>query len=463
MRHLVLIAALICFLPATAAWSALPPSQPGDICTDGPQFRTDISGSSGLVTSIATRVNTVLTNAAKNLFQAIQKSSGFLDAGRAVLTLYIAIYGILFTFGMTQITVSDFVMRMIKIGVIVIILTPPSGGGPVPGSSASIWDFFNGWVVNFFNTTVDELINAVTGIAIGGSPMWGCPSSGSCPPLAAIDAAIAKAVSANMAVHLLATLFTSAYGALHAILMGLALWAFLGSILTAIWVYLMSMVLRALLFGVAPLFIICLLFQRTRHLFDGWLNQVVNACLQPILLFTFFAFFVVLVTTSIDRILEVPVCWTGVNESMRGTPVDMEYWRYAVEDSSTSTGFAPYGGAWDWGGTQGSSRIFPIDIMAVLVFLILAELGKRFNQVVLMIARDLAGASTDLSRMQGSLSDFFGGQGNKETGTLSRSLSGGKEGRAAAVQAATGEGSNVAQAAKGAATQVGSRPGGPTK
>lgn len=437
MRHLILIAALMVSMPAATAWGQVTP-QPADVCTDGPQFTTDPPpGGGGLVTTIADSVQTVLSNAAENLYRRIvdPSTSTYLDIVQAVLTLYIAIYGILFTFGMTQITISDFVMRMIKIGVVITMFSPDP------------WDFFNTWVVNFFNTATDELIAAVTGIAIAGQPMWGCPSSGACPALAPLDAAIAKAVSANMAVHLLATLFTGSYGAVHAILMGLALWSFLGSLLTAIWVYLMSMVLRALLFGIAPIFIVCLLFQRTRHLFDGWLNQVVNACLQPILLFTFFAFFVILVTTSIDRILEVPVCWTGVNESMRGSPVgDFEYWRFAVEDSSTATGWAPYGGAWGWTGTPGSSRIFPIDIMAILVFLILAELGKRFNQVVLMIARDLAGASTDLSRMQGSLSEFFGSRSKQETGNLANAMGGGQAGRDA-----------VVKAAKDAAPQVGVR------
>lgn len=438
MRQLILIAALVLSMPVATAWAQS--SQPADVCTDGPQFTTDPpSGGSGLVTTIASSVQDVLDDAAQNLFEAIQSSSGFLGAGRAVLTLYIAVYGILFTFGMTQITISDFVVRMIKISVVVIILSPGA------------WGFFSIWVVDFFNGATDQLINEVTSIAVGGIPMApsGCAQAGNCPPLAALDAAIAKAVSANMAVHLLATLFTSAYGAAHALLMGLALWAFLGSLLTAIWVYLMSMVLRALLFGIAPLFIVCLLFQRTRHLFDGWLNQVVNACLQPILLFTFFSFFVILVSTSIDSILSVPVCWTGVNESMRGSPVDFEYWRFAVEDGSTQTGWAPYGGSWGWDGTAGSSRIFPIDIIAVLVFFILAELGKRFNQVVLMIARDLAGASTDLSKMQGSLSEFFGGRGKKETGNLSDAMKGGQEGRDAAVKAAAGD----------AAAQTGTRAG----
>jgi len=45
-----------------------------------------------------------------------------------------------------------------------------------------------------------------------------------------------------------------------------------------------------------------------------------------------------------------------------------------------------------------SGVIFPINLMNLVCFLILAELATRFNSVVIQIAGDLAGASTNLAQ-----------------------------------------------------------------
>lgn len=383
---------------------------PSSVCTDQPQFSTDVpkdgSGNSlGLVSGIAKTVQDILNTISQQMFQKIESDSSFTGAVGAVITLYIAIYGILFALGMVQVTVYDFTVRLVKITLVGLL------------ASGNAWSMFNQYVVTFFQTGTDDIINEVTKIAIGGVSGTGGP------PLAVLDQAIAKAISAKMAVHLIATVFTSPYGFVHAILMGIALMSFIGSLLTGIWVYLMSMVLRALLFGIAPIFLACMLFERTKHLFTGWLNQVINACLQPILLFTFLAFFIKLIESTIDNILKIPVCWTEASDAMRGTPFNFHFWRYTVESSSSATGYEPFGGVVGWLGPDGASvgagYIFPVDIIAILVFFILAELGSRFNQVVLMIAKDLAAGSTDLSSMKGALGDMFspssGGAGGEKS------------------------------------------------
>src|SRR6185436_2324103 len=101
----------------------------------------------------------------------------------------------------------------------------------------------------------------------------------------------------KMAVTLMAIFGTFPYGPIIGLILLMALGSFLKALMNALWVYLMSLVMKTLLFALAPIFIPCILFTRTRHLFDGWLNQIVNATLQPILLFAFFAFFAILIRT----------------------------------------------------------------------------------------------------------------------------------------------------------------------
>lgn len=409
------------------------------------QFKIpDVPAGQGILSTIVKDIQLILfgnpngrpptIGIAENMFKSIAGDLGFIKTASALMTLYIAVYGILFTFGMVQVTLYDFGIRMIKIGIIVLLISPGS------------WTFFNDTVVKFFNGGTDEIISEVTQIAVGGFTNQINPASTTSYPFAPLDAVIAKALSAKMWVTLLATVFTGPYGLVYGLLMALALRALIASLLTAMWVYLMSLVLRTLLFGIAPIFLACMLFGRTKHLFDGWLNQVVNACLQPIFLFVFFAFFVKLMEGSIDSIITYdgpakppPVAWTTPAETVRGTPFNQNWWRFMIWNrnkicppATTPGCYEEYGGLWSWkgvlptavtgsGGTTtppANLPIFPLDLMNILIFFMLAELAGRFNTIVIQIAKDLAAASTDLSTMQGSMSQWFAPGGNKNQSML---------------------------------------------
>lgn len=448
----------------------------------------------GLLSTIVKDIQTILfgnpsvgiPGIAQNMYNTIVKDTGFKDAIAALLTLYIAIYGILFMLGMTgQLTLYDFGIRMIKVGLIIILISDDS------------WDFFSKYVVTFFNQGTDEIINNVTNIAVGGITNNINPAPGGNPyPFAALDSVIAKALSAKMWVTVLAIVFTGPYGLLYGLLIGLALRALIAALLTAMWVYLMSLIIRTLLFGIAPVFIACILFGRTRHLFDGWLNQLVNSCLQPIFLFVFFAFFVKLMEGSIDNIITYnspakppPVCWTEPGEVMRGTPQKKFWWRFSVWNPNatclvypangvgppvTQTGcYQPYSDEWGWTGpvlpgvssspTQPSGSqgppLFPLDLLNILIFFMLAELAGRFNTIVVQIAKDIAGASTDLSTMQGSLSEWFSpGGGDRKNNVLSQI--GGRTGPPGSGRYAAKGAQTVSTSRVQGGAQTGFRPGG---
>ncbi len=390
----MLLAAFILALPlGLVSEAAIAASVPEGTCTNDPQYNIPtVTPGQGMVSVIVTNIQNILNNVSQLMFTAITGDTGFIDAVNALLTLYIAVYGILFTFGMVQMTLHDFVMRMIKVGIMVLLLSPAA------------WTFFNNTVITFFNDGTDDLINEFTNIAVGGVSV---PSG--TPPFAVLDDAIAKAVSAKMAITLMAIFATGPYGVIFGILLLMALGSFMKSALNALWVYLMSLVLKTLLFGIAPLFLCCLLFNRTRHLFDGWLNQIVNASLQPILLFAFFAFFAKLIEASIGNILATPVCWTEWAESVRGTPFAQHFWRFAQWDTNQGT-WVPYAGRWSFTGAEyAGAPTFPIDLMTILILLILAELAGRFNHIVIEIAKDLAGAATHLGHFSGGLNEWFSG------------------------------------------------------
>ncbi len=449
----------LCFICITLFSATLPaqaqvlPPAPDGTCTMDPQFNPDPPApGEGIVSRIVENIKNVLDTLTESIYSTVAGDSGFRQMAGAAVTLYIAIYGTLFMFAMVQVTLFDFAVRMIKVGIIVALVSPSS------------WGFFNDNVVHFFNDGTDSLISELSQIAVAGISE---PVNPGDPPFVVLDEAIAKAMSAKMAVTLLATFFTGPYGLLFGLLLLMAVGSFMRALLTAAWVYLMSLVVKTLLFGIAPIFILCLLFNRTRHLFQGWLNQVINASLQPVLLFAFFAFFCRLIEASVDKILDVHVCWTESMEAVRGTPFYTHYWRFTYENE-------PYGGMWTWTGTDNAgSPAFPIDIINVLIFLILAELASRFNNVVLMIARDLANSTTSLADFRGALSDWMSpvkGRKGSDPGTMGRTDEvrdvmrreagggvGGMSGDSGAVASAEGGGSPLDQARQRAFPQDGQR------
>lgn len=389
---LAAVLAVLCVLSLTPGAShAQVPPPPSALCTDGPgsEFDPAVPGT-GLVTTVVTQVEALVDGVTGSLYATVVGSGNFVKAVRAAVIIYIAIYGILFIFGMTEMTLYDFGIRMIKIGIIAALL---SGGS---------WGYFSTTVIHFFNNGTDSIIAAVSGITLLGVPIGG-------RPFELLDAAILQVLSARMAVTWLSMVFTGPYGPFFALLLALSIGSFIKALLDAIWIYLMSLVLRALLFGLAPIFISCILFNRTRHLFDGWLNQVVNACLQPILLFTFFAFFVQLILAAMNGLLTVPVCWASPDH-IQGSPFSQHMWRFKLPVSGG--GYQFYDGKWGWAGPEvnvpgESFPVFPVDVMSILIFLALTELASRFNKVVLLIATDLAGASTSLSGVGGSATSWF--------------------------------------------------------
>ncbi len=368
-------------------------TNPDGSYVDSDDFSTE---NKQLISKVVGQVADRLKDTSKSLYEKITKDSGFTGAVRAMIALYISIYGMLFMVGVVELKFHDFIMRMIKIGIIGILL------------SGSSWAFFHDTVITLFNDGSDQLINEITKIGVGGldaTPIESTDTERHKGAFDSLDKAISKAISSKMFVTLAASIPWNVYGLLFASMLLLSLTLFLKSILTAMFVYIMSLAMKTLLFGLAPVFIPMMLFERTKHLFQGWLNQVVNASLQPIMLFMFFTFFIHLMTTAMDQVLQTPVCWTKMPEGWRGSALDVYFWRFADVDGN--------GILKQHTGDVSTDAPFPIPIMAILTFLILAEIANRFNAVVIQIASQLAQTTTSLQGMESVFSGVVEGLQNK--------------------------------------------------
>lgn len=378
-------------------------------CTSENQFEIEEpEEDSGLIASIIESIKVPLKDVSSSVFLGIVGDEGFRNVLLIASSIYVAIYGIFFTFGMVQITIHDLLVRLVKLGIINLLL------------SQDAWKYFDDIVVKFFNGAVDDVILHVSTLAFNTATNVG-PLVGT-NPFDPLDQALIYVVSSKMAITLLATFATGPYGFIIGLILVMSLGSFLKALFNALWIYVMALVIRTIMFGMAPIFIVCILFSRTRHLFDGWLNQIVNATFQPIFLFTFFAFFVLLIKSCLQSLLAWDVCWMPIGTEF-GTPTETRFWRFALKDCGNFIDgvqqYVPFGGVWSFTGAEMeefkndprlncNTEVHPIGVILPLMIWILADLAARFNHIVIEIAKDLSNAATDLSMGSGSIKEWFG-------------------------------------------------------
>ena len=88
--------------------------------------------------------------------------------------------------------------------------------------------------------------------------------------------------------------------------------AYVYAVANAILLYLTSQIFISILFVLGPIFLITLLFNQTKEMFDKWLSQLISFSLQQIFLLTTLSFFNMMMYEVIKLSLGFRVCWDDV-------------------------------------------------------------------------------------------------------------------------------------------------------
>jgi type IV secretory pathway VirB6-like protein len=205
------------------------------------------------------------------------------------------------------------------------------------------------------------------------------------------------------------------FGLIMSSLMGFCFIGLFRLLLKGIQIYAISFVVRALLLGLAPIFIVFLLFDRTRQTFTGWVNALVNMSLQPILFFTFISFFITMMTSSSNSLLTgVEFCWVETSGT-EGSANKTSGWK--IKDSATGM---PEVSKLTWKGSVscqlsgGPCEDFGINIVDILTFILLVYVAGKFAEVIDNLAADISNSFANLhteNRM-----DMRGGMMDKASG-----------------------------------------------
>ncbi len=346
----------------------------------------------GILTEIFGFIKQVTGEASRNIFDTFVSNDNYQYAVYATFSLYIVIFGAMFTMGLVQATFGQVLIRLFRIGLIVSLIGP---GG---------WQFFSEYVVTFFNDGTDQLISAVMDIAAG-IPAGQTPLGIS--PFYRLDRIATFLINPDTLVALMGAGTSGVYALGMTGFMGLAFFGFLKLLIDALQTYAIAFVVRSMLLGLAPIFFVMLLFERTKGLFTGWVNLLVAFSLNPILLFTFLSFMVTMISSATENMLGgSQLCWVTTQQG-EGVSAQKAFWRFTYSENGQENGpRTPYLLDWTFDGNMQCNVAgqpnqqcpqFPIKIIDVLTFFLLVWLAMRFSEVIDRISNELASTFASLS------------------------------------------------------------------
>ncbi|WP_353273022.1 type IV secretion system protein [Wolbachia endosymbiont (group A) of Portevinia maculata] len=188
---------------------------------------------------------------------------GLLQGVRALLTLYVIFTVVGYMLGTIQLSKFDFIVRMFKIAFIAFAFSDRS------------WELFGTTLSRLFIDGSTYLVDSFSGyIGEGGRKF------------AFLDLTAGILFTAETWLKFLSLMLSGPFGFIAFLAILYATFAFLKCIISATFKYVISTVLVAFLLSLTPLFIVFILFQQTKPLFDNWIKTLAHVAVQPVILFS---------------------------------------------------------------------------------------------------------------------------------------------------------------------------------
>lgn len=386
--------------------------------TPGNNIKTYDINNSGVLNTVTNIIKGLLNQASEKLVNATADDPKFKSAVLAAMVLYISIYGAMVVLGLVNIALGDALVRIAKVGVVAMLV-----------SSATIRTFFDIFRCFFIEGTtylvagvskigVEAVLSFSQGVAAqvnlppqtaGGINICGPAGSSTTSPLAIMEVLLQQVFSSHMFLILITLLLSKIYGFILMIFLLVALFGFVLSLLGAVTIYLTSLIAQYLLLSLLPFFMAFLLFDRTKYLFQGWLNQLITYSLVPIFLFAYISLFVVVIEAALAQVLDVKICWDKwINIAWVFDIYKWHFWDYTTDQPAVD---------------------LPFGFFEILILVLLTFLMKEFEGQVKNIAEEIGGSYSYADNAARGLKNWFMGKGsNLKNKAVSQAASGAKTG-----------------------------------
>ncbi|MCC8398668.1 MAG: type IV secretion system protein [Rickettsia endosymbiont of Labidopullus appendiculatus] len=218
--------------------------------------------------------------------------SNFFNYIKAVLILYVMLYGAMFLLGIVKINQQDLVIRIAKIAIVSGLM------------NESTFRFFNEYIFDFVTNFSDGIISNMSGYSMFSS------TDKVSNPFMFLDALMSKILfSKTFAGQVLALLSMGLSGLIYFVILFISIIIVIITVLRAVAVYIMAFMAIAVLIGIAPLFLTFMLFDFTRYLFDNWVRFTFRYMIEPVILMAGIIILTQLFTIYLDFTTGYSVCW----------------------------------------------------------------------------------------------------------------------------------------------------------
>lgn len=231
------------------------------------------------------------TSPVKSLYQsfvASNRTNTIRSTIVSLLVLYIVLYTLYYFFGLSHASIYEFLIICVKIGVITQLLNDNS------------WSFFYNNAFSIFVNAPKQLIEIAN--------FRGTTSN----VFEFLDLPLNRFLSAHSVLLIVSLIFS---GPLGIVSFCLVIWGLITvslSMFNALFSFITSIAIVALLLSLAPLFIICLLFGYTRQMFHNWVKNLARFAIHPVVLLIFMSLISQVMDYIVYSVFNFEVCPTCI-------------------------------------------------------------------------------------------------------------------------------------------------------
>jgi|GEM_PF-4604022 len=293
----------------------------------------------------------VIGDNVKNLYKGYAK--GLFQGVRALLTLYIIFTVVGYMLGMMQLSKFDFIVRMMKIAFIAFAFSDKS------------WEFFGTTLSKFFMDGSTHLVDSFSGY-IGEEGKR----------FAFLDLTAGILLTGETWLKFLSLIFAGPFGFIAFLIILHASFMFLKCIISATFRYVISTVLVAFLLSLTPLFIVFILFQQTKSLFDNWIKTLAHVAVQPMILFSSLSILNQLMYSVLYNLTNFSACYQCL------ISINFLSYDFCLMKSILPLGYSPGTSVdvalSDGTKTGGHFAALPIDLIQAIIYFIIAKAMEVF-------------------------------------------------------------------------------------
>ncbi|WP_264330984.1 TrbL/VirB6 family protein [Wolbachia endosymbiont (group B) of Erebia ligea] len=289
---------------------------------------------------------------------------GLLQGVRALLILYVIFTVVGYMLGTIQLSKFDFIIRIFKIAFIAFAFSDRS------------WEFFGTTLSGLFVDGSIYLVDSFSGyIGEGGKKF------------AFLDLTAGVLFTGETWLKFLSLMLSGPFGFIAFLAILYATFVFLRCIISATFKYVISTVLVAFLLSLAPLFIVFILFQQTKTLFDNWIKTLAHVSLQPVILFSSLSLLNQLMYSVLYNLTNFSACYQCL------ISVNFLSYDLCLMKSILPLGYSP-GTSVDVALSTGERAgghfaALPIDLIQAFIYLIIASAMEAFVSISETMAQAL--------------------------------------------------------------------------